>query len=169
MDAAIRDAYLETQVVTATPQRLRLMVIEQAIRRVHVAELALREGRREDATNALDKCRELFAELISGIQPDQSPVAKQVLGIYTFLFSALVEAQFSGDAGRLADIARVLDEERTTWLAVCEQMPDRPIAANSLTEELAPQRVQETWTPHFQSPVGGGNARMLSESLSLDA
>ena len=38
MYASPRDAYLETEVTTATPQRLRLMLIEAAIRRARAAQ-----------------------------------------------------------------------------------------------------------------------------------
>ena len=39
-----RDAYLETQVLTATPQRLRLMLIEGAIRKITAAQAAHEAG-----------------------------------------------------------------------------------------------------------------------------
>src|SRR5262245_48590612 len=124
-----RDAYLETQVLTATPQRLRLMLIEGAIRKVTAAQAAFDTGDWPKASADLGHCRDIVTELIAGIDPEQTPVAKQILSVYMFLYSALVESQFGRDAGNLKDILRVLEEERQTWRAVCEQMPDRPVPA----------------------------------------
>ena len=149
MDLSTRDSYLETQILTATPQRLRLMLIEGALRRARAAQAAWQADNVADGIKAIGQCRDIMTELIAGIQPDQTPVAKQVLGIYMFLFSALVEAQFARDVNRLSDIIRVLEEERQTWIAVCEQMPERPIAASAPAEEVAPLQVTDAWTPGY--------------------
>ena len=143
MNATIRDAYLETRITTATPQRLRLMLIEDALRRIRAAQTSLEAEQFDDGIAAIRHSREIIAELIGGIHPDDTPLAKQVLGIYLFLFSALAEAQFSRDGQRLSEVIRVLEEEQLTWQAVCEQMPDRPVATSSPIsgEEIAPQTV----------------------------
>ena len=169
MDAAIRDAYLETQIVTATPQRLRLMLIDEAIRRIRAAQAADDGGRKEDATTILGRCREILTELMAGVEPDRSPLAKRVLGVYVFLFSTLVEVQFGGDFGRLADMLRVLEEERLTWQAICEQMPHRPAMNAAPAEELAPQRVAGEWSSGYRPHVPSGTARAASAALSLEA
>jgi len=165
-----RDAYLETQILTATPQRLRLMLIEGAIRKVTAAQAAHAIGDWQKAASDLGHCRDIVTELIAAIDPDQTPVAKQVLGVYMFLYSTLVEAEFGRDASRLADILRVLEEERQTWRAVCEQMPERPTPdANSThhSEELAPQRVDETFSPGYAPTFSNSHRR--ESAFSLDA
>src|SRR5262245_21839879 len=118
MDRSAPDSYLETQITTATPQRLRLMLIEGALRQARFAGEAWREQRAEDALEALIRCRDIVAELLSGIRLDQSPLVQQTLGIYAFLFSALTEVQQSRDTHQLAGIIRVLEEERETWTEV---------------------------------------------------
>jgi flagellar protein FliS len=168
MDVSARDTYFETQVATATPQRLRLMLIEGALRQARVAQGAWRSGDVPAGLQAITHCRDIVSELIAGIQPEQTPVAKQVLGIYMFLFSTLVEAQFARDSDRLSDIIRVLEEERQTWQAVCEQMPDRPIAAAASTEELAPQRVSDAWTPGY-GLAPPHSRKQTSSAFSIDA
>jgi flagellar protein FliS len=169
MDAAIRDAYLETQIVTATPQRLRLMLIEEAIRRLRAAQATFEAGRGDEATTILGGCRDILTELMAGIEPDRSPLARRVLSVYVFLFSTLVEVQFGGDAGRLPDMLRVLEEERQTWQAVCEQMPHRPAATATPGEEVAPQRVAGEWSGGYRPHTGPGTARSASAALSLEA
>jgi len=170
MSLSARDAYLETQVLTATPQRLRLMLIEAALRKARVAHQAYEANDKDTSVTAISTCRDIVSELVGGVQPDQSPLAKQVLGIYLFLYSTLVEIGLTLDGQRLRDVIRVLEEERQTWQAVCEQMPERPALSQpaGATEELAPQRVAEGWsdgyapaTPHFRQAEASG--------LSLEA
>jgi flagellar biosynthetic protein FliS len=161
MEAAIRDAYLETHILTATPQRLRLMLIDEALRRVRAAHAAFEGGQAESGRDMLGGCREVLSELVAGIEPDRSELAKRVLGLYLFLYSTLVEVQFGGDAGRLADMLRVLEEERVTWQAMCEQMPQRP-AATAVAEEVAPQVVGERWN-------GGYAPRGATTAFSIEA
>jgi len=171
MNATIRDAYLETQVNTATPQRLRLMLIEDALRRIRAAQTAFEAGQFDDGIAAIRHAREIIAELIGGIHPDETPVAKQVLGIYLFLFSSLAEAQFGRDEQRLSEVIRVLDEERQTWQAVCEQMPDRPIAPSSpaASEEMAPQRVPHAFRGGYEQPAGPARPHAAAAAFSIEA
>jgi flagellar protein FliS len=165
-----RDAYLETQILTATPQRLRLMLIEGAIRKTTLAKKASDEGDWQKASADLSHCRDIVTELIAGIDPDQTPVAKQILSVYMFLYSTLVEAQFGRVVNRLDDVLRVLEEERQTWREVCEKMPDRPTPAANPThknEELAPQRVADNWSTDY-APAPNLH-RQRESAFTLDA
>jgi flagellar protein FliS len=117
-------AYLETQIATATPQRLRLMLIEGALRQARLAEDALTSP--EGPLEPLIRCRSLVAELIAGIRPGSSSLADHVLGIYLFLFRELADPELRQDVARLRGVMRVLEEERQTWQEVCRTLPDRP-------------------------------------------
>jgi flagellar protein FliS len=169
MNPSARDAYLETEVATATPQRLRLMLIEAALRRTRQAETALAANQLDDARAALARSREIVGELLAGIQPDQSPVAKTVLGLYAYLLSTLTEIGQTRDAVQLAGVLRVLEEERETWQQVCLQLPDRPVAEHSaaaIAEELAPQRIGG----ELQGSYGGDvSASAVTAGFSMDA
>jgi flagellar secretion chaperone FliS len=167
MTSPVHDAYLETQVNTATPQRLRLMLIDEAHRRAGLAEAAWKAGKMPEGEQATRHCREIISELIAGIRPDDNPLAKRVLGIYVFLFSMLTEAQLARDAGRLRDVLRILEAEQLTWRAVCEQMPERPIApAKPAAEELAPQRVTDGWASGYDPRLRPGTT---APALSIEA
>src|ERR1700752_4764684 len=114
MDLSARETYLEAQVNTATPQRLRLMLIGGALRQTRAAQAAWQEDRPEAAAEAIIRCRDIVAELLSGIREDGSPLVQQTVGIYAFLFSSLTELQQTRDPHQLAGIIRVLEEEQQT-------------------------------------------------------
>jgi flagellar protein FliS len=136
------EIYLEMQVSTATPQRLRLMLIDGALRQARRTAELWRDGQFDTALEALIRCREIVGELIAGIDKEASPLASQVASVYVFLFSLLTEVQQTRDEHQLAAIIRVLEEDRETWRQLCEQVPDRLTAAPSAVfspgEEVAP-------------------------------
>lgn len=167
MQPMIRDLYLETEVTTATPQRLRLMLIEEALRQCRAAHQAAAQDDRQAAAAATTRCRNLVSELLSAIRPEQGPVAAQVLRIYLYLYSTLVEVEFAGDYNQLAKIVGVLEEEQLTWQTVCQQSPDRPApaASSAAAEELAPARV----LPAASAPYGHLPSTAAHSELSLEA
>jgi flagellar secretion chaperone FliS len=152
-------AYLETQIATATPQRLRLMLIDGALRRAREAVDAWREDRPDDALEPLGRCRSIVAELIAGIREGSSPLADQVLGIYLFLFQELSEVSLGREMARIEGVIRVLEEERITWQEVCLTLTDRPV-------ETRIDPTQEVFAPAYLKAPATSAAH---ESVSLDA
>ena len=157
MDAG--QAYLETQINTATPQRLRLMLIDGALRKAKEAAEASAGQKPVDALEPLSRCRSIVAELIAGIRAGSSPLADRVLEIYLFLFQELTEAQLRQDMARVDGVIRVLEEERITWQEVCLTLTDRPedTGAYSSPEVVAPA--------YLKAPLGDA----AHESFSFEA
>jgi flagellar protein FliS len=155
-----RDAYLETQISTATPQRLRLMLIDAAIRIARQTGDLWHASRNEEALESLIRCRAIISELISGVKPEGSELGRKVVSVYLFLFTTLTEAQLTRDVTKLESAIRVLVEERQTWAQVCEQLADAPpaIPPTPDCEEQSPQQVS-----------GGLMHASASPRFSLDA
>jgi flagellar protein FliS len=144
------DAYLENQVLTATPQKLRLLLINGAIRFAHAALKHREEGRDIEAFEAIVRCRSIVTELFSVVRKDEFAAAGDVVAIYVFLFRELTEAQMHRDSDRLRGVIEVLEEERETWRLLCEQVPDAPVAATT----HAPQEItMSSYQTSSQGPV----------------
>jgi flagellar protein FliS len=122
-----RNSYLESQVLTATPQKLRLMLIEAALRAARQALNSWEEKLDSEANIALIRCREIISELLAAIRPDDSELTRNVSGIYVFLFKTLAEAQLHRDRAKVGEAIKVLEIEQETWRDVCEQMPNAPV------------------------------------------
>ena len=153
-----RSAYLETQVLTAAPQKLRLMLIDGCIRFARQAREAQSAGNSEQFSTSLDRARDIVTELISGIRPDGAQLTESARALYAFIFKSLAEAQLFKDAQKIDDALRVLEEERQTWLAVCELSPELPVG-----DEAANFRQQEILSSSSSAPAAG------IERFSLDA
>lgn len=152
------DAYLETQVLTASPQRLRLMLLDGSIRFADQTAQFWQEEKLDQGLESLIRCRDIIAELIAGIRPDASPLAQKVLGLYVFLFKALTEAQLSRDRQKLAHVRRVLEAERDTWQQVCRQLAETPLVPAATEAEIA--------APTLITPVA---TELADSRLSLEA
>lgn len=119
--------YLEAEVLTATPQKLRLMLIDGAIRYAHRVLELWDANDRETAVEVMIRLRSTVGELLSGIQVPDTELAQKVASVYLFLLRCLTEAQLKRDRTRLRDVIEILQVERETWQLVCEQMPTAPL------------------------------------------
>lgn len=175
MNLSPTDTYLETQVTTATPQRLRLMLITAALRQLRKVQAAYQDGQTASGDEALAACREIVTELIAGINPQYSPLAQRVLGLYVYVYSQLVELRVHRDPKVASKLIDILREEEQTWQEVCQKWPDRiaPDASLRPSEELAPGRVAPSTPPTYGTPAGWSaaapDASAGSSSLLLDA
>lgn len=123
MDSTARDSYRVTEITTATPQKLRLMLIDGAIRSGLRASAHWRAGENGQAAEALIHAQEIMGELMAGFDPQaQSGLVQRVAGIYAFIYRSLIEAAALRDEAKLAGAIRVLQVERETWRQVCEKL-----------------------------------------------
>jgi flagellar protein FliS len=113
--------YRETEVMTATPQRLQLMLIDAAIRFASQARQYLEQQNNEAAFTPIVRAQRIMAELLCGLSPDpKDGLVRRVAAVYLFVYRSLVAANLEHNADRLDDALRVLQFERETWRRVCE-------------------------------------------------
>ncbi|MEX2317329.1 MAG: flagellar export chaperone FliS [Pirellulales bacterium] len=113
--------YLESKILTATPQRLHLMLIEGAIRFGRQAETLLCRGDTAAASAPLLRAIDVVGEMLAGVRQQKSDVNTRLAELYWFLFRRLSEAKINSDAGKLAEAIKLLEYERATWQMVCEK------------------------------------------------
>ncbi len=117
------ESYLDTLVKTASPAKLRLMLIERAIAVAGTLASTWRAGDKlganEYSITLLDILNELLSGIMDGNANDEQKVCKQVADLYVFLAQHLVIAEERSDAEGIDEIATVLQIEAETWRAVC--------------------------------------------------
>ena len=109
-------AYLRTKVMTASPEQLRLMLLEGAVRFARQAGEGLGARDYEKAHSGFSQCRAIVLELLASVRPgpDQE-LGERVKSLYSFMYSELVEASFQKDAERLEKVIALLEYEVETW------------------------------------------------------
>lgn len=132
MSPAASDEYLSTEVLTASPQKLQLMLIDAAIRIAARAQSLWTGERTQEVSRAILHCQAIVAQLIAGLVPNhESPVVRQIIPVYEYVHRTLIAVFRTRDKSRLADVLAVLEIERETWRQVCEQLDLRLDAAES--------------------------------------
>jgi len=156
MEHQAHNSYLEAQVLTATPQKLRLMLIEATISAARLAMTHWEANHNEKALASLAHSRSLLSELLAGIKPDDTELTKRVAGVYLFLFKTLAEAQLRRDPKLVEATIKILQVERDTWRMVCERMPAAPVPLNLVDGKQTEITTSNTSTPAVSDSSSSG-------------
>lgn len=115
--------YLETQVMTATPHRLHLMVVDAALRNTRRGLEMLSVQKWEELDRSLGKARECVAELISGLNPEMAPeLVESFRALFGFVYRSLTVGDLERDSKALLDAMRILLLHRENWVALGERL-----------------------------------------------
>jgi flagellar secretion chaperone FliS len=127
MNHSAANNYLTTEVMTATPQKLQLMLINAVIQAAERARKHWLNNEYEEARKHLGRAREIVGEFFNGFDYQaKSDLVDKVAGIYLFIYRALARAELDKDLNKLDEALRVLAIERDTWRQVCENLAQSP-------------------------------------------
>ncbi len=130
-----RGSYLETEVLSAPPQKLHLMLIEGAIRFAERGRRHWAAAQWEEADEVFLRAEAIVTELLAAIHREANEVlARKLASIYLFVFRTLLEASLKRSETHLDDALRVLREEQETWRTVCERIAADPAEAAASAE-----------------------------------
>ncbi len=142
------ESYLQTQVMTASPYELHLMVVDGAVRYAKFARQALEQHDYEMAHLSLGKSRDFVAELISGLNPEHKPdLIDRLKALFQFAWKNLAEADLEHNPKKITNALRVLETHRETWKELGQKLksPD----ATSMDAPAAPSGSAAAPRPHF--------------------
>jgi flagellar protein FliS len=115
--------YLETTVQSASPARLRLMLIERGIETAARLIISWQDkqllGSNEHSLRLLDLINELLSGVRGGTTSTEQELCQRIADLYVFLAKHLIAAEQYSDHQAIAEIKLVLETEAETWRAVC--------------------------------------------------
>ncbi len=115
--------YLKTKIMTASPQELRLMLYEGAIKFCHQAKNSLAEENFEESYNALMRAQKIVLELSTSLKHEAAPQLCEKLGaLYTYIYRLLVDANIGRKAKPIDEALELLQYERQTWQMLMEKL-----------------------------------------------
>jgi len=118
----VTEEYLESRVMTASPEELHLMVVDGAVRHVTQSIAALEQKDFETSHFALNRAREFVIELISGLDESRhEELVSQVKGLFAFVYRNLADADLYHDPAKARDALRILEMHRETWQQLLQQ------------------------------------------------
>lgn len=109
-------AYRKTQIETASPEALILMLYDGAIRFIGQAEIAFEEKNIEQISNLLLRIQAIFTELLTALDKDKGgEIAVNLERLYVFFLEQLSEANVKKEVKYLLEIKPLIIDLRNTW------------------------------------------------------
>ncbi len=113
--ASLRTRYLDDAVTTASPQQVLVMLYDRLALDLERAQLALRDGRRDDAAGQLRHAQQIVFELLSSLQVDAWEGGPRLAALYNWLVAELNQAMIKHDANRVASCLQIVEPQRDAW------------------------------------------------------
>lgn len=123
--AASPQAYRESAVLTATPERLVVMLYDGVRRFLFQAATAMRAGDVPTSHERLRRGEAIVDHLLATLDMSQGEVAERLEAIYVFCQGLLAEGRMQQDASKLEKVSELLGELREAWA----ELADSPQAA----------------------------------------
>lgn len=116
--ATAKLAYAEASVMTASPERLVVLLYDGAIRFLQQAAAALREGRYKQSRDRLHRAQAVIDELNRSLDLRQGEVAYGLRSIYGFCTRHLIESTAQSDPEGYEEVAELLSGLRESWVEI---------------------------------------------------
>ncbi|HEY1370791.1 MAG TPA: flagellar export chaperone FliS [Gaiellaceae bacterium] len=119
--AAVKQAYTEASVMTATPQQLVVMLYDGAIRFLAQSAECMRAGRREQAHTKLRRAEAIIDELNRSLDMSYGEIPSRLRSIYLFSKRQLIQAHVHSDPQPVEHVGKLLSELRESWDSIAQQ------------------------------------------------
>lgn len=119
---AVRSRYLDDTVATASPAKLLTMLYDRLVLDLERAEAEQRAGDRAAGSTCLTHAQEIVSELMSTLDVTAWDGARQLMSVYTFLLTELVQANVTGDADRTAACRQLIEPLRDAWHQAAQEV-----------------------------------------------
>jgi flagellar protein FliS len=153
----VNNPYFRNEVLTASPQKLRLLLLDGCIAFITDGRDAMDRRDFETIATTFGQARDILIELITGMDRDANPeLCDKFAAVYTFVFKHLTEASLEKDLAKVDECLRIMRYERETWAMAMERgaaLQQADHAAESAAADDAPS------TPRSPvKPTGPGSA-----------
>ena len=119
--AAVRQAYTESSIVTASPGQLVVMLYDGAIRYLRQSAEAMRAGRWEQSRERMRRAEAVIDELNWTLDMSHGEIPQRLREIYLFSKRQLIRANLDAEPARIDAVVRNLTELRAAWATIVER------------------------------------------------
>ena len=113
--AAVPQTYKESAVLTATPERLVVMLYDGAHRFLFQAAVAMREGNIEQTNNRLQRAEAIIDELNNTLDMSAGDIATHLRAIYNFCKRHLMQARLKRSPQMIDEVDGLLNTVGDAW------------------------------------------------------
>lgn len=117
-------SYKETQIKTATPGKLVVMLYDGALKHLALAQEALqsRHRRYDLVSGELVRVQDIVTELMVSLDFERGgEIARNLFGLYMWMNRQVLDCNIRKDAAPLQPVRKLLMELRAAWAEVAEK------------------------------------------------
>lgn len=159
MSIDINNPYFRNQVLTATPEKLRLLLLEGCIRFINQGRHGLQNKDFEQVYEGFSQAKDIVLELITAVDRDRAPeLCARISALYTFVFTRLTEASFEKDLAKADEALKIMEYERETWALFVERLAKERAENNGQpAPDTNPPTNQQPQQPNPSNPTNPTN------------
>lgn len=116
MYASPYEQYRCTQIETASPARLLILLYDGAIGSVSQGTAAIDEHDRETANRCFQKAQAIIGELQAGLDMSVGDIARNLYQLYDYFNRRLIEANIKQDTAIADEVLGHLKDLRSAWI-----------------------------------------------------
>jgi flagellar protein FliS len=134
---ATPNPYLRTKVLTASPEQLRLMLLEGAVKFCRQGRHALTTRNFEGMYDALTRAQRIVLELSNALNHKvNAELCERLAALYTYIYKRLVDTNIERDISALDEAIKLLDYERETWVMAIRKLTGSDADADADSEAV---------------------------------
>lgn len=109
--------------MTASPEQLRLMLLEGAVKFCRQGRDGLVARNYEQVFGSFTRCRAIITELLTTMKPEPDrKLYERLSSLYLFMVARLVEASHERSVAKTEEVLKLLEYERETWVMLIEKL-----------------------------------------------
>jgi flagellar protein FliS len=117
--------YLRTNIETASPEKLVVMLYDGLLRFLNQACIKIREKKIEESHYFLIRSQNIVNELTMSLKQDGSEMARNLSGLYTYIHQQLVMANLTKNEATVKEIVDLVRPLRDAWQQALTQSCDQ--------------------------------------------
>lgn len=171
----VTNPYFRNQVLTASPEKLRLLLLDGCVHFIEEGIGGIEAKDTEKMYSGLSQAKDIVIELMSSMRPEiDADLCAKVGSLYTFVFKHLTEAGFERDAGKARECLQIMQYERETWSLLMEKAAKEGAGSGaskpSMPAPSAPKAPQVPQGPSRSMPATYGPPKGRGQGpLSISA
>jgi flagellar protein FliS len=116
-----REAFLLQEIESASPAKLRFLLLQKAHGLCLVVSDLWKENRHNDAEQWVIRIQDIVTELLSGVVDPRHELAQITSDLYVFLSKLVVAVMIERDVEALLNVTEILEIEMETWAMFVRQ------------------------------------------------
>lgn len=116
--------YQQQGIMTASPVDLIVMLYDECVKQLRIANVALEKKNYAEANKACKHAQDILTELISSLDL-KFDIARNLMSIYEFMLHEIIDINIKKDAKGIKPIIDMLENLREAWAQIRKQQPVR--------------------------------------------